>query len=119
MTGAPIDRTVLDTLRDLREPGQPDVLTELIDLFLEDAPARLAAVRDAVGRQDGEALRQAAHGFKGSAASLGATEVRALCAELERLGRRGPLGAAEALLQQLDDAYGRAETALRAERSTE
>ena len=119
MTGHPIDRTVLDTLRDLREPGQPDVLTELIDLFLEDTPPRLAAVRDAVTRHDGDALRQAAHALKGSAASLGATEVRSLCAELEQLGKHGGLGATEALLRQLEDAYGRAETALRAERSAE
>ena len=119
MLDAPIDQTVLDALRDIRVPGTPDVLTELIDLFLEETPPKLEQVHDAVARRDAEELRRSAHALRSAAASLGVREVRALSVELELLGKQDALGDAAELVGRLTEAYGRAVTALRAERSPE
>ena len=67
--GAPeeaVDGNVLAALRDLQGEGRPDILAELIAIYLRDTPPRLAALHEAVARTDAAALRRAAHGLKGS-----------------------------------------------------
>lgn len=81
---ATLDFSVLATLRDLSEPGQPDPVVELIDLFMEDAPDRLQAMQTSLDRRDIEALKIAAHSLKGSAKNLGARPLGRICAELEK-----------------------------------
>ncbi len=80
---ATLDFSVLATLRDLSEPGQPDPVVELIDLFMEDAPDRLQAMQVSLDHRDVEALKIAAHSLKGSAKNLGAKPLGRICAELE------------------------------------
>lgn len=84
MADATLDFSVLNTLRDLSEPGQPDPVVELIDLFMEDAPDRLHAMQTSLDRRDTDALKIAAHSLKGSAKNLGAKPLARICAELER-----------------------------------
>jgi CheY-like chemotaxis protein/HPt (histidine-containing phosphotransfer) domain-containing protein len=81
---ATLDFTVLSTLRDLSEPGEPDPVIELIDLFMEDAPDRLTAMQTSLDHRDQEALKVAAHSLKGSAKNLGAKPLGRICAELEK-----------------------------------
>ncbi len=83
MEDAALDFSVLASLRDLSEPGQPDPVVELIDLFLEDAPDRLHAMQTSLDRRDAEALKIAAHSLKGSAKNLGARPLARICAALE------------------------------------
>lgn len=85
-TGA-VDTAVLAELEEIQEEGEPDLIAELIGLYLEDSPRKLAAMREAEARADAASLRRAAHSLKGSSASLGAFGVAALCGELERACR--------------------------------
>ena len=82
-----IDTETLAALRSLQEDGDDDLLAELIDLFLEDAPGRMAAIRAAVEASDWIALAERAHSLKGSCASLGAVHMASLCGRLEAMGR--------------------------------
>ncbi len=72
-------------------------------------------MRDAVANVDPEALWQAAHNLKSSSATLGATELAALCKELEHRGRERRLEGVVELLQALETHYVRAREALMAE----
>jgi HPt (histidine-containing phosphotransfer) domain-containing protein len=83
-----LDHETLRSLRELQEDGDDDLLGELIDLFLADAPTRIEAIRDAVTRQDWVALTATAHSLKGSCGSLGALPLAELCGRLERCGRQ-------------------------------
>ena len=47
-----LDPNTLEALRGLQDEGDDDLLAELIDLFLEDAPTRVAGMREAIGRED-------------------------------------------------------------------
>jgi PAS domain S-box-containing protein len=111
-----IDRAVLANLRKLQQPGEPDVLGQLIDLFLNETPSRLAAVREAVEKGDAPRLAKAAHTLKGSSASLGARQMACVCAELEAKGKAGDLTSASALLAQLEAEFERGCSALLAEK---
>lgn len=87
-----LDPATLDRLRELNEPGEPDIVIELLTLFLADAPARLAAVAAAQRAGDARGLQRGAHGLKGAAANIGALRLQALCHRLEDLGRLGEPG---------------------------
>ena len=67
---------------------------------------------DAVARGDSDAVRRLAHALKGDAMMVGALEMRALCAELERLGRQGRTADAVEVLESLQAAYARLGIAL-------
>lgn len=111
-----LDRHVLDDLRSLQEEGEPDIVTELIDLYLQEAPDRLQAIREAVRDGDAPCLLRAAHSLKGSSANLGAAGVAAVCAELERCGREVVLDGAPALLERLEADFKKLHAALERER---
>jgi len=114
-SAAAIDHARLSELRDLQQEGKPDVLAQLIEPFLRDAPAQLAALRAAVAERDTDTLKQTAHALKGSAANLAAPRVAGLCAELEALGHFEDRAVAEEVLSRLEYEFERARDAFRAE----
>ena len=81
--------------------GDPALLAEIVDLFLQDCPARLNEIEDAVRRNDPCALAAAAHNLKGSAGNFGARPTVALLEELENMGRTGDMSRAGAILESL------------------
>ena len=100
-------RGVIDSLRDLREPGQPDPLAELIELFLRDARPRLADMHAAAAAGNWSKVGAGAHALKGSASNLGAQRLSNLCFSLERLAGDGKLAEAADLFGQVTEEYGR------------
>ncbi len=106
-SGAPLDLAVIDRLRLLNQEGEPDVVREVFLLFLDDAPRRISAIADAIGRADASALQRAAHTLKGAAASIGATALQALCLEIELLGKNAQPGAAAGPAQALSGEFER------------
>ena len=84
-----LDHSVIEGLRELREPDQPDPLQELIELFFRDAMQRLTQMDTAAAAGEAAALGAAAHTLKGSAGNLGAKRLSAFCATLEKLAKAG------------------------------
>jgi histidine phosphotransfer protein HptB len=111
-----VDAAVLADLEEMQEEGEPDFVAELIGLYLEDAPRKLAQMREAARAADASSLRHAAHGLKGSSSSLGAFGVAAVCAELERACREDTSGETTALLARLAREMERAHLAFERER---
>jgi HPt (histidine-containing phosphotransfer) domain-containing protein len=62
----------------------------------------LAAIREAIDRDDMEQIRIAAHSLKGAADTLSAAGVVDAASALEQLGQSGTLGAAAAVWQRLE-----------------
>jgi signal transduction histidine kinase/DNA-binding response OmpR family regulator len=94
-----LDRTILDGLRELREPGQPDPLRELIELFLRDARPRLTRMDEAAAGGSFAALTADAHALKGSSSNLGARRLAQLCATLEKQAKNEDADVAETLTE--------------------
>lgn len=90
-----------------------ELISDVIRLFLEDYPLRLAAIKSALEARDPERLRAAAHTLKGSASNLSAPGVVAAARALEAIGSSGDLGAAEAGFARLVSEAERLEVALR------
>ena len=100
-----VDQRVLDGLREMLLDGEPDLLAELVELFVEDASARLESLREALNVGDADSIAKTAHALKGSAGNLGASRMTRVAAQLETLGRSGNLESAEDLLEQLRDEF--------------
>ncbi len=108
-TTDPLDRRVIEGLFEL---GGPELVAELSDLFLEDVPPRLEALREAIGSGDAPSVGQVAHALKGSSGNMGATRMASICAELEEVGVSEDLTKAPKLLDQLEAEFSRVHPAL-------
>ncbi|MBM4187575.1 MAG: Hpt domain-containing protein [Gemmatimonadetes bacterium] len=84
-----IDESILDSYRTLQEDGKPDVVTEFIDVFLEDLPGRLTRLEQSVAGDNASEIRSAAHALKGSSGSVGAALLSSVCGQLEAMARTG------------------------------
>jgi HPt (histidine-containing phosphotransfer) domain-containing protein len=113
-----LDAATLETLRSLQDDGDDDLVADLIDLFFQDAPARVAGMHAAIVREDWPALASCAHSLKGSCGSLGALQLAQLCARLEQVGRAaGPRAVAEAMYHEIEEHYELVCAALQRERN--
>jgi two-component system, sensor histidine kinase and response regulator len=81
--------------------GDDELMSDVILIFLEDLPARLAEIRAAVNGRNADALRAAAHALKGSAGNLSAGGVFEAARVLERIGAESRMDAAEAAWRRL------------------
>lgn len=115
-TGGGVDLGVLLGYEGPREDGEPDLIVELLDLYLDNAPAKLAAMRAALVESDTTRLKYHAHYLKGSSANLGARRVAELCDELEGACRGDGLDGAGQTLERLARALGDARRVFEAER---
>src|SRR3954466_8493496 len=61
----------------------PEIIDQLIELFVESTPPLLAELRDAAAQADGDAVRRAAHKLKGSCQNIGAGFMAKLAHDLE------------------------------------
>lgn len=110
--GPPLDPATLENLRELAGEEDPDLVSELVEMYLEDAPRRIEEIRRALHAGDAHALAQAAHTLKGSSGNMGATRVQELAAGLQEAGDSGDLSGAEEKLASLERAFDRAKEAL-------
>jgi HPt (histidine-containing phosphotransfer) domain-containing protein len=77
----------------------------MVQLFLEQAPLRLAAARHGLEGGDARAVRDAVHALKSSSGQLGAPRMQALCARIEALASAGEIDTLPPLLEGLDEAF--------------
>jgi CheY-like chemotaxis protein len=111
-----VNAGALDRLRDLRVPGQPDPVAEIIDLFLQQTPDLLTSLKKAFAEMDPESVGLTAHTLKGSCANLGAEQMAAWCRELESVARQGTLAEAGRLPVQLENEFAAVRQILEVER---
>ncbi len=74
-----LDDTTISSLREIMGEDFDD----LLQTFISDAEVRMEALRQAVSSCDADALRKAAHSFKGSSVNVGARRLSEVCRMLE------------------------------------
>ena len=110
-----LDQDVIASLRELQDMGEPDLIGELIELFVEDMPPRITELRGAIAANDLRAIARAAHTCKGSSANLGASALAAACGELEAAAKAQTPAKFAPLLVEIEDAFALTVRALREE----
>ncbi|WP_287125921.1 ATP-binding protein [Desulfobacter sp.] len=77
----------LDVIRGIQPPGEDDILTKVIKIFLRDAPERTQKISLAMAAGDLESIRDHAHYMKSSSGNLGAVYLSSLYKALEEKTR--------------------------------
>lgn len=101
MSDIHLDHSVLSALRDVME----DEFPVLLETFLTDSAERLRQIRQALAQADSQALRLAAHSFKGSCSNMGAPLLAGLCKQLEDIARREQLADAPSLVPLIEQEF--------------
>lgn len=107
-----LDSAILVTLQEVMETEYP----VLLDTFLLDSQERVLSLRRALASGDSEALRCAAHSFKGSCSNLGAVRLAELCFALEEMARDGRLEGAAGCVEGIEREFAIVGILFRAER---
>lgn len=89
----------------LRRFGGQSLARDLIQMFVEDTPLRIATAREGVALGDAGAVECAAHSMKGSCAQFGAAAMQRLAREVEVRAQRHELADVPPLLQALDEEF--------------
>jgi two-component system, sensor histidine kinase and response regulator len=93
--------------------GRSDLASEVIDVFLADAPAMLTRLRHAAAAADASELAAAAHAIKGSAGFFSQGEAYERARALEMRARSGDASNAAAACDEIDASISRLVTELR------
>ncbi len=72
-----------------RVDGDMELLEELVDLFLEDLPARLQGLREALDQNNVPQVHELAHSIKGSVSCFAAAAAFEAASQLTDLARGG------------------------------
>jgi len=111
-TESPIDPEAIENLRALNPDDDDAFLKDIIGIFLEDTPQRIAELRQCLISYDQPRFTRAAHSIKGSASNLGAGQLRAAAEQLEHQSRNSGLDSLEPLISKLDFEFAATKTAL-------
>jgi signal transduction histidine kinase/CheY-like chemotaxis protein len=97
-----------------RMGGEEEKAREVIKIFLEEAPGRIAKLKEAHEAGDCDALARHARKLEDAAAGIGADAMKERTRELELAGRKRDLEKIDALLKRLEQAFSALESALAA-----
>jgi two-component system sensor histidine kinase/response regulator len=101
--GERLDRTAMLE----RVEGDHELLVEILNLFLEDAPRLLRAMHEALEQGNAKVLERSAHSMKGAAGNFSALVTAAAAANLEKSAGSGDTESSKAALAALEAAVNR------------
>jgi HPt (histidine-containing phosphotransfer) domain-containing protein len=103
-------------VRRLMDVGGAGFVDEMIDLFAAQAPALIGRAEAALGSEDLDGVRRAAHTLVSVAGNLGARELQRLAADVEQCALRGDRAGIGGVVDAMAPACARARDALVASR---
>jgi len=99
--------------------GDQELLRELAQMFLDECPALMASISEAISKEDIEELRRTAHTLKGSALVIGGKAAGATALLLENMGRDAQFETAATAFQTLEEKIAELKLALQMRCDTE
>jgi PAS domain S-box-containing protein len=110
---AVLDRAALDNIRAVDDDGT--VLAEVVQIYLDEAPAHRARLRAALDAGDLAEAGRVAHALKSASFNVGAKALGELCRRLERQCKEGQAAGLAELVAAVENMLERVAPALRAE----
>jgi HPt (histidine-containing phosphotransfer) domain-containing protein len=98
-----LDFSAIEILRDIPASEGITALQEIIDLYLESAPAQISRIQTSI--HDAEGLTKHSHALRSASLQVGAKRVAEIAAKMEELGRTRQLQPAPGLYLELTIAY--------------
>lgn len=86
---SPLDPAVIDNIKALHQDNMPDILGELIQIYLSESEKLMQKLSRAVEQSDTDGIFKTAHTLKSSSGNMGAMTLTSLCGEIEKKGKCG------------------------------
>jgi CheY-like chemotaxis protein/HPt (histidine-containing phosphotransfer) domain-containing protein len=83
-----------------RFEGDAELLRQLLEVFLVDAPLQMKGLHDALANNNAGLVQRAGHTLKGAAANVGASRLREIGLAIEKAGQAGDLALATELVKR-------------------
>ena len=96
-----------------RVDGDMELLQDLVDIFLEELPQRLVALRAALDQDDLEVVHEKAHSIKGSVSNFAAAAAFEAASQVNDLARSGTRNGLKQAIDVLEQEMSRLQPALR------
>jgi HPt (histidine-containing phosphotransfer) domain-containing protein len=107
-----LDMQMVDELLSLSDDGDPELLLDLITMFLDDGPSKVQAVTEGLTGRDFEKMERAVHSLKGCSGNLGAHLLQNVCEQMQLAAREHRLEELARLAPALHQQYAAAAAAL-------
>lgn len=111
-----VDLSVLLSFGEVQGEDESDLIVELIDLYLDEFPEQLSAMKDSIRQADEISLKHAAHNLKGSSANLGVNGIAAICEAMEQTEASESLQAFNVFIARLEETFEQVSRIFLAER---
>jgi len=109
-----LDRSSLDNIK-LLGPSGPRMLSEIINIYLNDSPILLDKLNESFNAADANGVAKAAHSLKSTSAGLGAAGLAAICKQVEDIARGNSIDGVDALISMIYSQYEKVKNALKRE----
>ena len=107
-----IDPEAIVGLRELNPGDGGEFLKEILGIYIEDTPKRIAELRASLAAGDLASFTRAAHTIKGSSANVGASALRGVAERLELVSKRDGLAGVAPIVADCEAAFARAKAEL-------
>jgi HPt (histidine-containing phosphotransfer) domain-containing protein len=108
-----LDMQIIEELLSFADDGDPELLVDLIQMFLDDAPKKVEAIQTGLRGGDFEAMERAAHSLKGSSGNLGAKLLQDACEQMQLASRQHAAGQLAPIAATIESTFADAAVALR------
>ncbi|MCR9244506.1 MAG: Hpt domain-containing protein [bacterium] len=107
-----LDMSIVEELLSFADDGDPELLVDLIQMFLEDGPSKVRSITEGLEEGDFEKVERAAHSLKGTSGNLGAKFLQDSCEAMQLASRNQEMENVRTLTPQIVTNYHDAELAL-------
>ena len=112
---SPVDMRALDNIRALQSDEGPDLLAQVIELYLNDVPRQLQSLEQAVATFEASSVQKISHSLKSSSANLGAVKLAELFKGLEQQAKDNVLKNTPRQLATIENEFQQVQSILKAE----
>ncbi|MBN2527724.1 MAG: Hpt domain-containing protein [Deltaproteobacteria bacterium] len=82
-----------------------DLVSEVVEVYLEDTPHQIESLRDAHQNGDQDRIVRQGHTIKGASSNISAMRMQQTAYEIEEAGKSGDLGKVSELLGTLEEHF--------------
>ena len=100
-----LDFNIIQGLKELGNDDDNSFLTEVIDLYLEQAPGLIMNMKKQFEGKNSLKMSQEAHALKGASLNIGAKKLSEICKNIELKGKADDLEGIPELIKELDEVY--------------